>query len=96
MKYRFLCADIAHNCVIFRKVLLSHNKTKVCKTEPAISLHACLPCVAGAPQGAFVDIPEISQTIFPCIIKKRDKIAFIYKNRASPRVHRFAWGGSVF
>ena len=44
-------------------------KTKVCKTEPAIPLHTCLPCMAGASQGAFVNIPEISQAIFPCIIK---------------------------
>ena len=36
------------------------TRTKVCKTEPAIPLHTCLPCMAGASQGAFVVIPEIS------------------------------------
>ena len=70
MKYRFLCADIAHNCVIFRKVFLSHNKTKVRKTEPEISLHTCLPCMAGTLQGAFVVIPAISLCDVAYIIKQ--------------------------
>ena len=46
----------------------------MCKMEPAIALHTCLPCMAGTLQGAFVDIPETSQAIFPCIVKNTEAV----------------------
>ena len=66
--YRF--KDVLFNYIAYRinrrfvKFFFGKNLGQTCKTEPAIPLHTCLPCVAGASQGAFVDIPEISQTIF--------------------------------
>ena len=73
--YRF--KDVLFNYIAYRinrrfvKFFFGKNLGQTCKTEPAIPLHTCLPCMAGASQGAFVDIPEISLCDISYIIKKQ-------------------------
>ena len=40
----------------------AENRTNVCITKPAISMHTCRAGMSDAPQGAFVVIPEISHS----------------------------------
>ena len=47
---------------------------KCAKTESAIPLHTCLPCMAGTSQGAFVVTLEASQAISPASYIIREKV----------------------
>ena len=49
---------------------LLYLRTKVYETKPALPLHPCLPCTAGASRGTFVDISCMIKNSRDFIMKK--------------------------